>query len=120
MRTRLLMIPAALALAALSVSCSGSDSTVSGGCSGKVTSESQSGKTVTINGNFASGQPIMELSQNGNRIATEVAVNYTSGQATFDVTGLATGTYTVQWVISCFNEDGEVVMSSTITTVNIT
>ena len=109
-----LLLGAALA----GMSCH-SDDTLAGGCSGSVASETQQGNTINATGSFKGGQPIMRLTQNGvNRQIP--AGNYNNGSASFDITGVAKGTYTVTWILSCDNGDGEVVMTSGVTTITIT
>lgn len=49
-----------------------------------------------------------------------VADTYDRSTASIDITGLAKGTYTVTWILSCFNEDFEVTMTSSIKSITIT
>jgi hypothetical protein len=107
-----------LVVAALTVASCDDDDTLPGGCSGHVASQIQNGNKIQILGSFADGQPIMRLTKNGvnNEIA---ATDYDDVGAEFDITGVAKGTYTATWILSCFNEEGEVVMTSGVTTVTI-
>lgn len=109
---------AILLAAALLVSGCDSEDTVAGGCSGSVSTATQQGTTVNVTGHFSGGQPIMRLTQNG--VDQQYpANNYDNGTASFNVSSVAKGTYTVTWILSCDNADGEVVMTSTIKTFTI-
>jgi hypothetical protein len=109
----LLLLGAALGV----ISCS--EDNLPGGCSGNVATETQQGNAINATGSFKGGQPIMRLTQNGAN-QQYVAGNYDNGTASFDITGVAKGTYTVTWILSCDNGDGEVVMTSTGKNITIT
>jgi hypothetical protein len=117
--TRLIRRLLVLGAAVGAMSCGDSEDKVAGGCDGSVATEAQEGNKINLTGNFAGGQPIMQVTQN-DVTQSFVADTYDKGTASIDITGLAKGTYTVTWILSCFNEDGEVTMTSTIKNITIT
>lgn len=85
------------------VACGAADADPNG-CAGNFTIVSQSAaNTLTLGGSYENGQPIMKLSQNGQTIAN-VGANSVAEQGTdptFDITGLAKGTYLITILMSC-------------------
>lgn len=77
-------------------------------CQGTVDSARLEGRTLQVSGEFVGGQPIIELSKGGSKQVIP-AGEYLRDNATFDLSGLSPGTYSVQWVISC-NEGGQQTM----------
>ena len=78
-------------------------------CSGSVDDVmSSAAGTITITGDFSAGQPIAEITQAGG-IMLHPAAQYTDTTATF--TGLPTGMHTVNWLLSCFDNSGQVTMT---------
>jgi len=84
-------------------------------CELTVSSVLQSGADLVATGVFTGGQPIITL---GSTVIA--ATNYTNSTATFDLTGVTPGTYTVKWSVSCDDSnttgavDGSKVKSITI------
>lgn len=78
--------------------CSGSVDDVMAGAPG----------TISITGDFSAGQPIAQVPQGGG-IMLYPAASYTATTATF--TGLPSGMYSVNWLLSCFDNSGQVSMT---------
>lgn len=92
--------------------------TMAENCGGSVASAAVDGSTLTAAGTFNNGQPIVELSM-GDAHHDYPATDYNNTSATFDLTGLPAGTYTVSWLISC-NEGGEQTLNgSKVTSITI-
>ena len=63
-------------------------------------SVSQTGNTLTVEGDFSNGQPLLAVSSpSGDQ--TLVAQTYGKTSATFDLTGVAAGSYSASWALSC-------------------
>ncbi|HEY4101808.1 MAG TPA: hypothetical protein VGM20_13120 [Gemmatimonadales bacterium] len=118
MRSRFVALPLLATLTFLISNCGDGEDKVAGGCTGSVATATQVGNAVNITGSFGAGQPIMELSMNGTD-HNFVSQSYSASTASFDITGFAKGQYTVTWILSCFNEDGEVTISSPVKTFTI-
>lgn len=118
MHNRKLLLSLVFAALVFTVSCE-SDDQIPGGCSGAVNSATQVGNNINITGSFSQGQPIIRLTRNG--VNNEIpAATYDNGTASFGIGGVAKGQYTLTWILSCFNDQGEVVMTSSITSITIT
>lgn len=97
----------------------GSETTLSDpDCGGSVTSASVQGKTVSAAGSFKGGQPIIVFSMGGTNHVYP-ASDYGTSSATFDVTGLPAGMYSVTWEISCDNGGEQNLNGSKVTSLTI-
>ena len=86
---------AAIAAAACSKEATGSSEPVF--CEATVDNLLQSGTDLVATGTFDGGQPIISLGQT----VVLQATNYTGSTATFDLTGVPPGTYSVKLDVSC-------------------
>ena len=105
-------VAVALGVAACSDSMTGADD-----CNGGVSTAVQEGNTIKATGAFNGGQPVINLTLNG-QITELAATTYDEEQATFDIGDLDPGTYTVKWFISCF-DTGEQDLESNVTQIVI-
>jgi hypothetical protein len=99
MNRRVLIFPSALAVLAIAA-CNDSNEMQPPdvvACEATILSFLQSGTTLLATGQFDGGQPIISLGQT----ITLPATDYTSTSATFDLTGVPPGTYTVKLDVSC-------------------
>ncbi len=106
------VVAAAFAMAA------GCSSSSSESCHGSVSTVTQTGNTLDAKGSYNDGQPVLVLSQNGNTIRTIDASTTDDNDATFDITGLAKGTYTATWTMAC-ELGGSAAVTSSVPTITI-
>ena len=88
------------------VACGSSEENSDQPCSGSVTAITNvdTGELV-VSGDFSQGQPILVVTGDGGSRMQFVPDPYDATSATF--TGLPSGTYESEWLLSCDNDQGQ-------------